>query len=111
MGDPARALLFKAMFQEIQRLKLVENTADVGSYLYSGLKRLQERYTGQIMNLRGQDRGTFIAFDSPKRDTLIRNSKAMGLNIGGCGEQSIRLRPMLVFQKRHGKFSYYGCVA
>ncbi|KAH6986422.1 aminotransferase class-III-domain-containing protein [Ilyonectria sp. MPI-CAGE-AT-0026] len=101
MGDPARALLFKTMFQEIQRLKLVENTADVGSYLYSGLKRLQERYTGQIMNLRGQDRGTFIAFDSPKRDTLIRNSKAMGLNIGGCGEQSIRLRPMLVFQKHH----------
>lgn len=110
MGDPIRALLFKAMHTEITKHSLVENTAKVGDYLFRGLKQLAHRYEGQVLNLRGENRGTFIAFDSPKRDELLRNAKQLGLNIGGCGERSIRLRPMLVFQRHHGMylvFAYY----
>lgn len=104
MGDPARAVMFRAMLQEIEGKDLVRNTATVGGLLYRGLQRLQERYPELVLNLRGEGRGTFIAFDCPRRDELIKRSKSVGLNIGGCGERTIRLRPMLVFQEHHGKF-------
>jgi 4-aminobutyrate aminotransferase/(S)-3-amino-2-methylpropionate transaminase len=101
MGDPARALLFKAIIQEIERLDLVTNTANVGDYLYSNIERLSKQYPGEFMNLRGKGRGTFIAFDSPQRDAFLKKAKSVGLNIGGCGERAVRLRPMLIFQKHH----------
>ena len=107
MGDPARAILFRAIIQEIERLNLVESTAQVGEYLYSGLGRLAERYPSEIQNLRGKGQGTFLAWDSPRRDDFLKKAKGLGVNIGGSGEQAIRLRPMLVFQKHHGKFNAY----
>lgn len=107
MGDPARAILFRAIIQEIERLNLVESTAQVGEYLYSGLERLAERYPNEIQNLRGKGQGTFIAWDSPRRDECLTKAKGLGVNIGGSGERAIRLRPMLIFQKHHGKLSLY----
>ena len=105
MGDPSKALLFNAIVAEIERLDLVRNTARVGEYLYSGLARLAERYPHEIQNLRGKDCGTFIAWDSPRRDELLKAAKGEGLNIGGSGVRAVRLRPMLIFQKHHGKSS------
>ncbi|KAL9138342.1 MAG: hypothetical protein Q9175_000438 [Cornicularia normoerica] len=101
MGDPARAILFRAIIQEIERLDLVESTAQVGEYLYSGLERLAERYPNEIQNLRGKGQGTFLAWDSPRRDDFLKRAKGLGVNIGGSGERAVRLRPMLVFQKHH----------
>lgn len=101
MGDPARAILFRAIIGEIERLRLVQNTADTGAYLYAGLARLAERYPGEIANLRGKGQGTFIAWDSPRRDEVLKKAKGVGINIGGSGASAVRLRPMLIFQKRH----------
>lgn len=101
MGDPARAILFRAIIKEIERLNLVENTAVTGEYLYAGLERIQQQYPEQILNLRGKGQGTFIAFDSPKRDEFLVKAKALGINIGGSGARAVRLRPMLIFQKHH----------
>lgn len=101
MGDPARALLFRAIIEEIERLDLVSNTAAVGDYLFSGLERLQSQYPHEIMNLRGKGQGTFIAFDSPRRDEFLKKAKSVGVNIGGSGERAVRLRPMLIFQRHH----------
>lgn len=101
MGDPARAILFRAIIQEIERLDLVENTRVTGEYLYGGLTALAERFPDQIMNLRGKGQGTFLAFDSPKRDDFLKHMKANGVNCGGSGAQAVRLRPMLIFQKQH----------
>ena len=101
MGDPARAILFRAIIGEIERLNLVENTAIVGDYLYSGLERIAQQHPDQIMNLRGKGMGTFIAFDSPQRDAFLKNAKSLGINIGGSGASAVRLRPMLIFQKHH----------
>lgn len=101
MGDPARALLFRAIVQEIKRLDLVQNTAVTGQYLYDGLRRLAEKYPRDVMNLRGQGQGTFIAWDSQRRDKVLKKGKEVGVNIGGSGERAVRLRPMLVFQRRH----------
>jgi len=101
MGDPARAILFRAIINEIERLNLVENTAMVGDYLYNGLEQIAKQHPHQIQNLRGKGQGTFIAFDNPKRDEFLVKAKAMGINIGGSGAQAVRLRPMLIFQKHH----------
>ncbi|MCJ1337493.1 4-aminobutyrate transaminase [Bachmanniomyces sp. S44760] len=101
MGDPARAILFRAIIQEIERLDLVESTAHVGEYLYQGLERLAGQYPHEIQNLRGKGQGTFIAWDSPRRDDFLKRAKTFGVNIGGSGERAIRLRPMLIFQKHH----------
>ena len=103
MGDPAKALLFKAIIEEIERLDLVENTARTGEYLYSELQGLAKRYPNEIRNLRGQGQGTFIAWDNPRRDDFLRRAKGLGINIGGSGENAVRLRPMLIFQKHHGE--------
>lgn len=101
MGDPARVLVFKSIIEEIERLDLVENTRLVGDYLYAGLEKLAKQYPKEFMNLRGKGQGTFIAFDSPQRDAFLKKAKTFGVNIGGCGEAAVRLRPMLVFQKHH----------
>ena len=105
MGDPARAILFRAIIQEIERLNLVESTAQVGEYLYSGLERLAERHPDEIQKLRGKGQGTFVAWDSPRRDDFLKRAKGLGINIGGSGERAVRLRPMLIFQKHHGESS------
>lgn len=54
-----------------------------------------------MQNLRGQGQGTFIAWDSPRRDEVLRSAKSLGINVGGSGEKAVRLRPMLIFQKHH----------
>jgi len=106
MGDPARAILYKAIVEEIADKDLVENTRMVGDYLYGALAELASRHPGQILNLRGQGQGTFIAWDSPRRDEFLKMAKSVGVNIGGSGERAIRLRPMLIFQKHHGELSF-----
>lgn len=103
LGDPSRAILFRAIVEEIDRLGLVEHTKRVGDYLYAGLETLAHRFPNEILNLRGKGQGTFIAFDSPRREDIIRRAKGVGLNIGGSGERAVRLRPMLVFGKPHGE--------
>ena len=100
MGDPARALLFRAIINEIARLNLVQNTAETGDYLYAGLEDLAKKYPGEIQNLRGKGQGTFIAWDSPRRDEVLKKGKGVGINIGGSGASAVRLRPMLIFQKK-----------
>jgi 4-aminobutyrate aminotransferase/(S)-3-amino-2-methylpropionate transaminase len=101
MGDPARAILFRAIIEEVEKHDLVANTAQVGDYLFKGLQDLSKRFPGQIENLRGQGQGTFIAFDSPQRDEVLKKAKGVGINIGGSGERAVRLRPMLIFQQKH----------
>lgn len=101
MGDPSRVLLFNTIISEVHRLNLVEHTASIGSYLYNGLSEIAARNPGKIENLRGKGQGTFIAWDTPDRDGFLKKMKSRGVNIGGCGESAVRLRPMLVFQKPH----------
>lgn len=101
MGDPTRALLFRAIYEEIERLDLVNHTAKVGDYLYGKLEALAKKYPGEFENLRGKGMGTFIAFDSPRRDEFLKRAKAFGVNIGGSGVSAVRLRPMLVFEQKH----------
>lgn len=100
-GDTARAIIAGTLFREIATHNLVERTAQVGEYTFKGLQNLANS-TSAINNLRGQ--GTFIAWDSPspaQRDSALVKLRNAGLNIGGCGVQSVRLRPTLTFEEKH----------
>ena len=101
VGDSARVLLFNAIYDEIKRLDLVKHAGEVGAYVFSQLEALQSKYSGEVLNLRGKGFGTFIAWDSPRRDDFVKRMRAKGVHMGGCGERAVRLRPMLVFQKKH----------
>ncbi|KAG6364380.1 hypothetical protein INS49_005981 [Diaporthe citri] len=101
MGDPVRAILFRAIIEEVEKHGLVEQTARVGNYLYGKIAALGDKYPGQFANLRGKGQGTFIAFDNPKRDEFLKKAKTLGINIGGSGASAVRLRPMLTFEEKH----------
>ncbi|KAF2147643.1 4-aminobutyrate aminotransferase [Myriangium duriaei CBS 260.36] len=101
MGDPARALLFKAIIDELEKGDLVRNTAATGDYLFGRLEKMAKLYPNHMANLRGRGQGTFIAWDSPQRDLLIKLARKEGVCLGGSGQQAIRLRPMLIFRRQH----------
>jgi 4-aminobutyrate aminotransferase/(S)-3-amino-2-methylpropionate transaminase len=91
----------KAVIEEILNNNLIEQTARVGDILYSELERLALKHPDQIKNLRGKGKGTFIAFDTPDSAALVRAMKLAGVNIGTCGINTVRLRPMLIFEESH----------
>ncbi|KAI8987797.1 4-aminobutyrate aminotransferase [Mycotypha africana] len=100
MGDPVRAMQAAAIVNEIKDKNLLDNVKDVGQYLQDNLAKMQS--TTPIKNVRGQ--GTFIAFDLPdgaKRDKFLVDMRQRGVNIGGSGDRTVRLRPMLTFQRHH----------
>lgn len=103
-GDPSKAILAKAIYQEIVKSNLVERTAEVGDYLFEKLLSILSRFPDKVFNLRGKNYGTFIAWDCSStdlRNKILAASREQGLNMGGCGDQSIRLRPTLLFEKEH----------
>jgi len=100
MGDPIRALQAQTIIKFIRDNNLQDQVKATGEYMMNNLHRLSEKYP--ISNVRG--RGTFMAFDltTPKiRDELMAKMRRSGVEIGGCGDRSIRLRPMLIFQESH----------
>ncbi|KAF8950408.1 hypothetical protein BGZ46_004560 [Entomortierella lignicola] len=102
LGDPVRAVQAKTILKEIKDKDLVRNAAETGSYLKKELHQFEAKFPKLITAVRGE--GTFLAFSLPtqkERDTFVENLRAHGVNTGGCGSHSIRLRPMLVFQKKH----------
>jgi 4-aminobutyrate aminotransferase/(S)-3-amino-2-methylpropionate transaminase len=107
MGDPIRALQASKIIEVIQRDSLISQTASVGTHLYNSLSSLSSSTpTGHsyIQNLRGKDSGTFLAFDcetAEMRDKFVSKMRENGVNMGGCGERAVRLRPMLVFEHKH----------
>lgn len=103
-GDPARMILAGAIGQEVVKYDLATKAQEVGGYLYGKLEKLAEKYPTHIRDLRGKNRATFIAWslaDANARNKFLGDMKTVGINIGGCAEDSVRLRPTLVFEKKH----------
>ncbi|VVT56602.1 uncharacterized protein SAPINGB_P005172 [Magnusiomyces paraingens] len=101
-GDPSKAIIARAIYKEIVANDLVARTAQVGEYLIGKLEALSTKFPTKIQNLRGK--GTFIAWDmeSPEvRDSFLKALRTNGVNCGGCGPKSVRLRPALVFEEKH----------
>ncbi|KAJ8662047.1 4-aminobutyrate aminotransferase [Lichtheimia ornata] len=97
MGDPVRAMQAAAIVNEVYDKDLLQNVRNVGHYLQTNLQQNRK-----IESVRGQ--GAFIAFDlenPAQRDKFLLDMRQLGVNVGGCGEKTVRLRPMLTFQKHH----------
>ncbi|KAK9472532.1 3-amino-2-methylpropionate transaminase [Dipodascopsis tothii] len=103
-GDPTKAIIARAIATEVIAKDLAGAAQRVGAYVYERLNALQTKFPALVSRLRGKGAGTFIAFDLPTvadRNRLVTVMKANGINIGGCGISSIRLRPTLVFEEKH----------
>lgn len=103
-GDPARMIIAGAIATEVLDKDLVSKIKETGDYLYGKLANLQKKYPSKILNLRGEGRACFIAWDcssAQERNTLLMTLKTNGVNCGGCGDAAVRLRPTLTFEKKH----------
>jgi len=88
--DMVRATIFLEIIKEDN---LIENSAEVGEYFLSLLRKLN------LPNARG--RGLMIAFDlddEKERDAVLKKLNETMLVLP-CGEKSIRFRPHLTFSK------------
>ncbi len=104
LGDPFRAAQWDVCWRVIQHERLMEQVVRVGRALGQELERLVERWPRHLSSPRGA--GTFRAVDcrdTAHRDTVVARARAVGLEIGGSGERSLRFRPALVFGRRHAE--------
>lgn len=102
MGDPSKLLLLESVVNVIKRDKLIDLVNQSGEKLLHGLIHLQNVYPNLLSNARAQ--GTFAAIDfctSAHRDKVAALTLKNGLQIGACGESSIRFRPALIFEPKH----------
>ncbi|XP_046425217.1 4-aminobutyrate aminotransferase, mitochondrial [Neodiprion fabricii] len=102
MGDPGKLLLLEVVLDVIKRDNLLENASRVGDYTLKQLISMENEFSNQISATRG--RGTFIAFSCSSaklRDEIVKKLHSKGIQAGGCGSVSIRLRPALTFTEYH----------
>lgn len=102
MGDPARLLLLEGVLQEVKKSKLIDLANKTGAILEKGLNDIRTELPHLVSATRG--RGTFRAFDMPdmkSRDKLVSDMKQLGIMVGACGKNTIRLRPALIFTEKH----------
>jgi len=104
MGDPSKAMMLEAILDEYEDNQLIENTKITGDFLMSGLKKLVSKPEFRHLIGRVRGRGTFLAFtvnNTELRDELVYMLRQAGVQTGGCGAYSIRLRPAMVFMPEH----------
>ncbi|XP_067672599.1 4-aminobutyrate aminotransferase, mitochondrial-like isoform X2 [Haliotis asinina] len=109
VGDPAKVTLLEEVVKVIQSQNLVANMANLGAYLQQGLKDAQTKFPGVVKNARGL--GTLCSIDfnnSATRDKALLALRGKGIHVGSCGDVSIRLRPTLIFQKKHADL-FFDC--
>ena len=111
-GNPVTCEVGMAVLDVIEQENLVENAAEVGAYLASGLRKLKEKY-----DLIGdtRDRGLFFSVElvldhntrtpAPKETNRVVNMmKERGILIGTIGphDNILKMRPLLPFSRENG---------
>tara|TARA_A100001037_G_scaffold306492_1_gene351997 strand:- start:10614 stop:11966 length:1353 start_codon:yes stop_codon:yes gene_type:complete len=84
----------------IEKENLLDNCSQVGAFLLQGLKDMAKDFDGLVSNVRGA--GLMCAFDLPNeeiRDTVRSLLVEEGVLILGCGDRSLRFRPVLDVSK------------
>ncbi len=95
-GNLTDMVRFSRYLEIISEERLVDNAAQVGGYLLSRLREVEQEFPSFVSNSRGL--GLFCAFDMPsgeKRLELRQKTFDGGLLLIGCGERTIRFRPPL----------------
>lgn len=101
-----RALQARRLISLINSHSLIPHTAQTGTTLHSALSSIFsefDRGADGAQNLRGEGKGTFLSWDmkdGPQRDMFVGEMKKRGVLMGGCGERTVRLRPMLTFGEK-----------
>ena len=96
-GNPIDIFKASIIIDYIDNNNLIERIDRIGEDFITKLGQIEN-----ICNVRGG--GAFIAFDmqnTQTRDRLIEEMKKKGVIINGCGEKTIRLRPMLIYDSNH----------
>lgn len=102
VGDPGKVILLGAVLKAIKEQKLLDNTLKSGEALMKGLNELTAKYPGILNSPRGM--GTLCAINcdtGARRDQILGQFRNKGVNVGGCGDAAIRLRPALIFTPDH----------
>jgi 4-aminobutyrate aminotransferase/(S)-3-amino-2-methylpropionate transaminase len=104
MGDPSKMLMCKAIMDEIHDGDVLENVTIVGEYLLDGLTELCAQHPQLLSQARGK--GLFCAItavNTAVRDEMISILRNKGIESGGSGVATIRLRPALIFGPREAE--------
>ena len=102
MGDPGRIAFLEEIIQTSKRDNLMELNKQTGAHLLKGLEEACKNFPDLIHSARGL--GTYCAFDAvdaKMRDRLAVQLRNNGIQCGGSGVQTIRLRPCLTFTPKH----------
>uniref|UniRef100_A0A8C7HWM3 4-aminobutyrate aminotransferase n=1 Tax=Oncorhynchus kisutch TaxID=8019 RepID=A0A8C7HWM3_ONCKI len=102
LGDHTKNLLLTEVIKVIKTENLLDQAKRSGKVMLEGLYDLQDKYPHLLSKARGI--GTFCAIDVKDEDTrnlLLLKARNKGVVLGGCGTQSIRFRPALVFKEHH----------
>jgi len=102
MGDPCKALLFRAVVKTIEEEKLLDRVKACTPKLRGILDRAAKEAPNYVSNVRNQ--GCLAAFDSKSpghRDKLFQTLRNNGVFVGINGTQSIRFRPPLILEPEH----------
>jgi len=102
-GDPHKVIMLEQVVNTIKEENLLERVQQSGKAILTGLDDLQSRFPAVLAAVRG--RGTFCAVDVLPgvglRDKILTDLRQKGVNLGGCGASTIRIRPSLTFTPRH----------
>uniref|UniRef100_A0A4W5K6Q9 4-aminobutyrate--2-oxoglutarate transaminase n=1 Tax=Hucho hucho TaxID=62062 RepID=A0A4W5K6Q9_9TELE len=103
LGDHTKNLLLTEVIKVIKTENLLDQAKRSGKVMLEGLYNLQV-IPPPLPLSRARGIGTFCAIDVKVEDTcnnLILKARNKGVVLGGCGTQSIRFRPALVFTEHH----------
>ena len=113
-GNPVSCAVGLAVLNEIEHNNLLEKVTQVGSYVASGLRKLQEKYEliGEV-----RDRGLFFGLElvtdrqtkepaGTEAKRLVNAMRDRGVLISKIGrfDNILKIRPPLVFNREHGDF-------
>jgi len=131
MGDPGKLLLLEGVVDVMKKEDLLGQVRRSGDRLLSGIKQLQNEFPALLSRARGRGTFLAVTCSNGKlRDDLVGRLRAkgwynlftcwefncfqykhylhvtfywlnLGIQSGGCGDDSIRLRPALIFQEHH----------
>merc|ERR1719431_1870252 len=103
-SEPSKLLMLEKVIKVVEENKLLEVVKSSGGVLAEGMQRVIDAFPEKVNNLRGK--GTFLAYDCPNtatRDALVHWMRNNGVQTGGGGDLSIRMRPALIFQPHHAE--------
>jgi len=102
VGDPHKIIMLEQVVKTIREESLLDRVSKTGSTILDGLAELETRFPEVLSSSRGL--GTLCAVDAKNvetRDRILHGLRQRGINLGGCGDSTIRIRPSLTFTPHH----------